>query len=75
MCFKAATARLGRCRFLEKRGDKYLEDQDKLQDELQEEINGEDLEEQQEEKAHRERICYICRRPESKAGPMLDMPG
>ncbi|MBS5545066.1 MAG: ATP-dependent Clp protease ATP-binding subunit ClpX [Lachnospiraceae bacterium] len=49
--------------------------QDKLQDELQEEINGEDLEEQQEEKAHRERICYICRRPESKAGPMLDMPG
>ena len=52
-----------------------MEDQDKLQDELQEEINGEDLEEQQEEKAHRERICYICRRPESKAGPMLDMPG
>ena len=22
-----------------------------------------------------EKICYICRRPESKAGPMIQMPG
>ena len=22
-----------------------------------------------------EKICYICRRPESKAGPMVQMPG
>ena len=22
-----------------------------------------------------EKICYVCRRPESKAGPMITMPG
>ena len=22
-----------------------------------------------------EKICYVCRRPESKAGPMISMPG
>lgn len=22
-----------------------------------------------------EKICYVCRRPESKAGKMIDMPG
>ena len=22
-----------------------------------------------------EKICYMCRRPESKAGPMISMPG
>ena len=22
-----------------------------------------------------EKICYMCRRPESKAGPMITMPG
>ena len=28
-----------------------------------------------EEKDQYEKICYICRRPESKAGAMIDMPG
>ena len=22
-----------------------------------------------------EKVCYVCRRPESKAGPMITMPG
>ena len=24
---------------------------------------------------HYEKVCYMCRRPESKAGPMITMPG
>lgn len=37
-----------------------------------------DMEKEQEEEKKedgREKICYLCRRPESKAGPMIAMPG
>lgn len=33
-----------------------------------------DKEEQKEEDKY-EKVCYMCRRPESKAGPMISMPG
>ena len=36
--------------------------------------HGEDKDKQKEEDRY-EKVCYMCRRPESKAGPMISMPG
>ena len=30
---------------------------------------------EQETEEKYEKVCYMCRRPESKAGPMITMPG
>ena len=51
--------------------DKNLEKEDLkgLQDVNKEDKNKKD------DKDSYEKICYMCRRPESKAGPMISMPG
>ena len=36
--------------------------------------HGADKDKQKEEDRY-EKVCYMCRRPESKAGPMISMPG
>lgn len=33
------------------------------------------LEQEEENKEDYENVCFICRRPESKAGKMIDIPG
>ena len=48
---------------------------DKNQDEIKENIPGQEESGQERDEDKYEKVCYICRRPESKAGPMISMPG
>lgn len=56
-----------------------MEDKDKTtinQDEIKETDQRADQEEKKEDKRDEyEKVCYMCRRPESIAGPMISMPG
>ncbi len=42
---------------------------------MSEEIKNEDLDKQTEGQDEFEKVCFVCRRPESKAGRMITMPG
>lgn len=57
------------------KGDKTLEDKEMLngQDTLEEAEAAQTTEDDSDEAY--EKICYVCRRPESKAGSMVSMPG
>lgn len=48
---------------------------DKNQDEIKENVPGQEESGQERDDDKYEKVCYICRRPESKAGPMISMPG
>lgn len=50
---------------------------DKNQNEIEESLSGQGPEENGKEEGEDryEKVCYICRRPESKAGPMVSLPG
>lgn len=43
-----------------------MDDKEKIEHKKQEDTSGEDF---------YEKVCYLCRRPESKAGEMISMPG
>ena len=43
-------------------------------DELKEVKSGDNADHQNKEDDY-EKVCYVCRRPESKAGKMITMPG
>lgn len=48
---------------------------DKNQDEIKENPTGPEEKDQARDDDQYEKVCYICRRPESKAGTMISMPG
>ena len=48
---------------------------DKNQDEIKENPAGPEDKDQARDDDQYEKVCYICRRPESKAGTMISMPG
>lgn len=50
-------------------------DIDKNQDDINTAESDTEKSEQERDDDKYEKVCYICRRPESKAGPMMSMPG
>ncbi|MCD7908125.1 MAG: ATP-dependent Clp protease ATP-binding subunit ClpX [Clostridium sp.] len=52
-----------------------MEESDKNQDEIKENTAGQEDKGQERDDDKYEKVCYICRRPESKAGTMISMPG
>lgn len=62
---------------LEKNENEINESQDKDADKKVTEQQSSDNNSQSEDNKEDEyeKICYVCRRPESKAGKMIDMPG
>ena len=53
--------------------EKNMTDQDKRDDDLIDEVKSENESEKEPEKEY-EDVCFICRRPESKAGKMFKLP-
>jgi len=62
---------------LQTKGDYTLSDKDFLEEKMEDnKIQNSDIDkEKKEDESEYEKICYVCRRPESKAGSMVSMPG
>ncbi len=62
---------------LQIKGDYTLNDKDFLEEKMEDnKIQNSDVnKEKKEDGTEYEKICYVCRRPESKAGAMVSMPG